>query len=61
MGCAPLKVLAPRWFVMRDVHRSRRLGLLKSRTTLSWMRGPMMRKDLRRVVAERVAAGSSRG
>jgi len=45
-----LKVLSPRWFVMRNVHRSPSLALLKSRTTLSWMRGPMMRKDLRRLV-----------
>jgi len=45
-----LKVLAPRWFVMRNMYRSPSLVLLKSRTTLSWMRGPMMRRDLRRVV-----------
>jgi hypothetical protein len=45
-----VKVLSPRWFVMRNVHRSPSLALVKSRTTLSWMRGPMTRRDLRRVV-----------
>jgi hypothetical protein len=31
---ATLKLLSPRWFVMRNVHRSPSLALLKSRTTL---------------------------
>ena len=45
-----LKVLSPRWFVMRNVHRSPSLSLVKSRTTLTWMRGPMTRRDLGRLV-----------
>jgi hypothetical protein len=44
-----VKVLAPRWFVMRNVHGSRGLSLLQSRTTLCWMRGPMTRGDLRQL------------
>ena len=42
-----VKALSRRWFVMRDVHRAPALSLLESRTTLSWMRGPMTREDLR--------------
>jgi hypothetical protein len=45
-----LKQLAPRWFVMRNVHQRPPLVLVQSRTTLCWLRGPMTRGDLRRVV-----------
>ena len=45
-----LKMLAPRWFVVRNSHRAPSLALLQSRTTLCWMRGPMTRGDLRRVL-----------
>jgi hypothetical protein len=54
-GCRPadlaavLKALAPRWFVFRDVHRRPSLGLVHSRTTLSWLRGPMSRGDFKRL------------
>lgn len=44
-----LKVLAPRWFLLRDLHRPDEIGLLQSRTTLSWLKGPMTRGDLRRL------------
>jgi len=43
-----VKMLSPRWFVVRNVQRSPTLGLVQSRTTLSWMRGPMTRPDVRR-------------
>ena len=46
-----LKVLAPRWFVMRNVHQNPAMQLLQSRTTLSWLRGPMTRHDLKRLVS----------
>ncbi len=46
-----LKALAPRWFVMRDLHRPNELGLLQSRNTLCWLKGPMTRGDLRRLRA----------
>ncbi len=46
---AVLKALAPRWFVMRDLHRPNELGLLQSRNTLCWLKGPMTRGDLRRL------------
>ncbi len=44
-----LKMLAPRWFVMKDVHRKPQLALVASRTTLCWLRGPMTRADLKRL------------
>jgi Helicase HerA, central domain len=44
-----LKVLAPRWFVLRNVHRPKQLVLLQSRTTLCWLRGPLTRNDLKRL------------
>ena len=47
-----LKQLAPRWFVMRDVHTPWGPVLMNTRPTASWMRGPMTRSELKRVVAE---------
>lgn len=44
-----IKVLAPRWFVMRNLHRAPNLSLLQTRTTLCWLRGPMTRGDLKRL------------
>ena len=44
-----VKRLAPRWFVARNVHRAPSVCLLQSRTTLSWLRGPMTRADLKRL------------
>ena len=48
-----VKMLSPRWFVVRNVHRAPTLGLVQTRTTLSWMRGPMTRGDLRRLCSGR--------
>jgi len=48
-----LKMLSPRWFAVRNMHRAPRLALLHSRTTMAWLRGPMTRGDLRRLVAGR--------
>ena len=57
-GCTPnldaetldnsLKLLAPRWFVLRNIHQNPPLTLLQSRTTLCWLKGPMTREDLKR-------------
>ena len=44
---ACVKQLAPRWFVMRDVHREPSVVLATSRTTLCWLRGPMTRAEIR--------------
>jgi hypothetical protein len=44
-----LKLLAPRWFVLRNVHQQPPLVLLQSRTTLCWLKGPMTRGDLKRL------------
>jgi DNA helicase HerA-like ATPase len=46
-----LKLLAPRWFVLRNVHQAPAMVLLQSRTTLCWLRGPMTRGDLKRLLA----------
>jgi hypothetical protein len=46
-----IKMLAARWFVVRNVHRPPNLALLQSRTTLCWLRGPMTRGDLKRLTA----------
>jgi hypothetical protein len=43
-----VKQLAPRWFVVRNVHKNPGMHLLLSRTTLTWMRGPMTSADLRK-------------
>jgi hypothetical protein len=45
-----LKLLAPRWFVLRNVHQTPGMVLLQSRTTLCWLRGPMTRSDLKRLI-----------
>jgi hypothetical protein len=42
-----LKRLAPRWFVMRDVHRKPAMALMQTRWTFTWMRGPMTRAEIR--------------
>jgi DNA helicase HerA-like ATPase len=45
-----VRVLAPRWFVLRS-HRHEQPLLLQSRTTLSWLKGPLTRGDLRKIQA----------
>ncbi|MGZ3476330.1 MAG: ATP-binding protein, partial [Polyangiales bacterium] len=47
-----LKALPPRTFFFRDVHAGNRSLLLETRWTLSWLRGPMTRKELKKLVAE---------
>lgn len=47
-----VKRLAPRWFVMRDVHAGGGPVLLQPRWAMSWLRGPMTRVELRRVREE---------
>jgi hypothetical protein len=42
-----LKRLAPRWFVVRNSHVSVGPLLLRPRETITWMRGPMTRAELR--------------
>ncbi len=42
-----LKSLPKRRFFFRDVHRSPQCGLLDSRWSLSWLRGPVTRAELR--------------
>jgi len=41
-----IKQLTTRWFVMRDVHGKHGTILLKARTTMSLLRGPMIRAEI---------------
>jgi len=43
-----LQRLAPRWFVMRDAHTSSTPVLLHPRQTMTLMRGPMTRSEIRK-------------
>ncbi|MFO0618679.1 MAG: hypothetical protein U0414_39165 [Polyangiaceae bacterium] len=45
---ATLKRLAPRWFLLRDVHDKRGTQFLQPRWAMSFMRGPMTRQEIRR-------------
>lgn len=45
-----LKMLAPRWFVLRNVHQTPSTVLLQSRNTLCWLKGPMTRSDLKKLI-----------
>lgn len=44
-----LKGLPPRAFLVRNVHRKPATALLSTRWTLSWLRGPMTRRELSRL------------
>lgn len=44
-----LKALPPRTFFVRDVHRSPSTFFLETRWTLSWLRGPMTRREIGRL------------
>ena len=45
---ALIKALPPRTFFVRDVHSGAASELLETRWTLSWLRGPMTRQEIRR-------------
>jgi hypothetical protein len=47
-----LQRLAPRCFLLRDVHSEEGLALLQPRWAMSWLRGPMTRSELRRARGE---------
>jgi hypothetical protein len=55
-----IKMLVPRWFVLR-CPRPPYGALLESRTTMSWLRGPMTRNDLKRLTAQQRSQGSGAG
>ena len=46
------KNLAPRWFLMSDVHSSAGTVLLQPRWCLSYLRGPMTQSELRRALGK---------
>lgn len=43
-----LKRLAPRWFLVRDVHAKEEMALVQPRWAMSLMRGPMTRGEVKR-------------
>ncbi len=43
-----VKRLAPRWFLMRDAHSEQGLVLLQPRWTMTYMRGPMTRNEIKK-------------
>lgn len=49
---AIIKALPPRTFFVRDVHAGQRSTLLETRWTLSWLRGPMTRREIKRLQTE---------
>src|SRR5690606_1795855 len=49
------KQLAPRWFVMRDVHSKEGTVFLQPRWAMSYLRGPMTTGEIRRALDERAA------
>jgi hypothetical protein len=51
-----LRRLAPRWFVMRNVHAGDGVTLMQPRWAMSFMRGPMTRSEIRMALATRRGA-----
>ncbi len=47
-----LRNLPPRTFFVRDVHRNPACALVETRFTMSWLRGPMTRKEIARLHRE---------
>jgi hypothetical protein len=52
---ATLRNLPKRAFFLRNVHRSPQCALVESRWCLSWLRGPMTRAELRKLVPSTVS------
>jgi hypothetical protein len=53
---AIIKALPPRTFFVRDVHAGRGSTILETRWTLSWLRGPMTRREIRRLATDALLA-----
>jgi hypothetical protein len=54
-----LQKLAPRWFLVRDVHAGGDgLSFLQPRWAMSFLRGPMTRVELQRAVRDRLGMGA---
>lgn len=49
---AIIKALPPRTFFVRDVHAAQRSPLLETRWTLSWLRGPMTRREIKKLTTD---------
>lgn len=48
-----IKKLQKRWFVVRNVHAEEGTVLVYPRHTITWMRGPMTRVELKKALAGR--------
>jgi hypothetical protein len=47
-----IKALPPRTFFVRDVHAGQKSALLETRWTMSWLRGPMTRREIKKLQTE---------
>lgn len=47
-----IKALPPRTFFVRNVHAGQRSTLLETRWTMSWLRGPMTRREIKKLQQE---------
>jgi hypothetical protein len=56
-----IKRLSSRWFLMRDTHSSAGTVLLQPRWTMSFMRGPMTRSEIRMALQRRGAERANTG
>ena len=54
-----LQHLSPRWFLMRDVHAGDGLTLMQPRWSMSWLRGPLTRAELRKARGGDIPVSSS--
>ncbi len=54
---AHVRRLSPRWFLVRNVHATPNMTLLKPRWAMSFLRGPMTLGDLRRALGRGGASG----
>ena len=54
-----LRRLAPRWFITRNAHDANGAVLLQPRWTMSFMRGPMTRSEIRAALAREGRRGGA--
>ncbi len=47
-----IKALPPRTFFVRDVHAGQKSALLETRWTMAWLRGPMTRREIKKLQQE---------
>lgn len=55
---AIIKALPPRTFYVRDVHRTPSVGMMETRWTMSYLRGPLTRQEIKRLSPKRAVEGA---